>query len=59
MAAKKQPKRREFVIRLEQPGIYDKLFNESIRRTRAEGRRVAMTEIVREALEVHLAKPAA
>jgi len=56
---KKTRKLREFVVRLEQPGLYDRLYNESIRRTRKEGRRVAMTEIVREAIEEHLAAKAA
>jgi predicted transcriptional regulator len=49
-----KPRLREFVVRLEQPGLYDRLFNESIKRTRAEGRRVPMTELMRNALDAYL-----
>lgn len=60
MAAVETPKKRkqrttrEFVIRLESPGLYDKLFAESVRRSKKERRRVAMTEITREALDQYL-----
>ena len=45
---------REFVVRLEQPGLYDRLFDKSVEMTKDKGRRVPMTEIVRVALEKHL-----
>lgn len=46
---------RQVVVRLEQPGPYDRLLHESNRRTRKEGRRVPMTQIMREALDQYLA----
>ena len=52
--ARKARKQREFVIRLDSPGLYDQLFRESVRRSKAEQRRVPMTEITREALDRHL-----
>ena len=51
---RKQRKTREFVIRLDSPGLYDQLFRESVKRSKAEQRRVPMTEITREALDRHL-----
>jgi hypothetical protein len=45
---------RQFVVRLEQPGLYDRLFDASLRRSREEGRHVPMTDIAREAIEKHL-----
>jgi hypothetical protein len=59
MAAVETPKKRgrkqrEFVIRLDSPGLYDQLFKESVKRSKAEQRRVPMTEITREALDRHL-----
>lgn len=54
-APKRRPKvQREFVIRLDSPGLYDQLFRESVKRSRNEQRRVPMTEIVREALDRYL-----
>lgn len=51
---RKKRKQREFVIRLDSPGLYDQLFRESVRRSKSEQRRVPMTEITREALDRHL-----
>lgn len=51
---RKQRKQREFVIRLDSPGLYDQLFRESVKRSKAEQRRVPMTEITREALDRYL-----
>ena len=51
---KRKRKQREFVIRLDSPGLYDQLFRESVKRSKAEQRRVPMTEITREALDRHL-----
>jgi hypothetical protein len=51
---KKRRKQREFVIRLDSPGLYDQLFRESVKRSRNEQRRVPMTEIAREALDRYL-----
>lgn len=51
---RKPRKQREFVIRLDSPGLYDQLFRESVKRSKAEQRRVPMTEITREALDRHL-----
>lgn len=45
---------RQFVVRLESPGVYDKLRDEAFRRSKREGRRVPMTEIVRDAIIQHL-----
>jgi hypothetical protein len=51
---RKARKQREFVIRLDSPGLYDQLFRESVKRSRQEQRRVPMTEITREALDRYL-----
>jgi hypothetical protein len=51
---KRVKKQREFVIRLDSPGLYDQLYRESVKRSRAEQRRVPMTEITREALDRYL-----
>lgn len=48
---KRKRKQREFVVRLDSPGLYDQLFRESVKRSRQEQRRVAMTELTREALD--------
>lgn len=53
-APKRKRKQREFVIRLDSPGLYDQLFRESVKRSRQEQRRVPMTEITREALDRYL-----
>jgi len=45
---------RQFVVRLEQPGLYDRLLRASNIRSEEEGRKVAMTEIAREAIEEKL-----
>jgi len=55
--ASKTKQLRQFVVRLEQPGLYDKLRDEAYKRSKREGRQVAMTEIVREAVRNHLATP--
>lgn len=58
MAARqtKNPRKlRQFVVRLEQPGLYDRLLNRSLRLSREEGRRVPMTEIAKQAIEEFLA----
>lgn len=47
-------KQREFVIRLDSPGLYDQLYRESVKRSKQEQRRVPMTEITREALDRYL-----
>jgi hypothetical protein len=57
IARRKPVKLRQFVIRLEQPGIYDKLRDEAYKRSKREGRRVPMTELTRLALIDYLAKP--
>lgn len=59
MAASKQAKSqkvrmRQFVVRLAQPGLYDRLLRYSLRRSREEGRRVPMTSLSREAFEEYL-----
>jgi hypothetical protein len=46
---------RQFVVRLEQPGLYDKLRDEAYKRSKKEGRQVPMTELVREAVKTYLA----
>ena len=51
---KRTRKTREFVIRLDSPGLYDQLYRESVKRSKAEQRRVPMTEITREALDRYL-----
>lgn len=57
MTATAEPVRhREFVVRLESPGLYDDLYDESVTRTKENGRRVPMTELCREALEQYLAR---
>ncbi len=63
MQTQKQPPAEEmssrvvqFVVRLEQPGLYDELYEESIRQTRSAGRRVPMTAIAREAFVEYLEK---
>lgn len=53
-STKRKRKQREFVIRLDSPGLYDQLFRESVKRSKAEQRRVPMTEITREALDRYL-----
>ena len=47
---------RQFVVRLEQPGLYDKLRDEAYKRSKREGRQVAMTELARDAIRDYLAK---
>lgn len=48
---KRRRKQREFVVRLDSPGLYDQLYRESVKRSRVEQRRVPMTELTREALD--------
>lgn len=57
MAAKRKPRRRQFVVRLDQDGgddLYSRLLNRSLKLSRSEGRRVPMTEIARRAIEAYL-----
>ena len=58
MAAKTK-QLRQFVVRLEQPGLYDKLKDEAYKRSKREGRQVAMTELVRDAIRDYLGVKAA
>ncbi len=59
-AATKQKKRqRQFVVRLEQPGLYDRLLRYSLNRSKVEGRRIPMTSLAREALIEFLDRRAA
>jgi hypothetical protein len=50
-----KPVKRQFVVRLEQPGLYDGLLDRSLKRSKEEGRRVPMTTLAREAIEAYLA----
>lgn len=47
---------RQFVVRLEQPGLYDDLAELSHHRSKLSASRVAMTDIAREAIEAHVTK---
>ena len=51
---RKKVRKRQFVVRLDQPGTYDKLLDRSLERSREEGRRVPMTAVAREAIEAYL-----
>src|ERR1043166_6818604 len=51
---RKKVRKRQFVVRLDQPGTYDKLLDRSLERCREEGRRVPMTAVAREAIEAYL-----
>lgn len=54
-AAKPRPRvvtrLRQFVVRLEQPGLYTRLLSASLRLSEREGRHIHMTEIAREGIE--------
>lgn len=50
MTATQQPRLRQFVVRLEQPGLYDELLAESLDESHREGRKVPMTDIARDAI---------
>lgn len=56
MAAEITRRLRQFVVRLEQPGLYDELAELSHHRSKLSTSRVAMTDIAREAIAAHVAK---
>lgn len=56
MAAEVIRRLRQFVVRLEQPGLYDDLNELAHHRSKLSTERVPMTDIAREAIAAHVAK---